>query len=276
MNTKVKRVQHETHTQSTHILGVRFDTPNRELLQRWVRSDEAHRMYTPNAEMLVCASRDTHFKEVLNRSSMNICDGSGPAYMARIFEKKKITRMCGTDFLFEVLTVAATEGKLVFLLGSGDPEVLAACKRKFTSEIDGLRMVGTHPGIKLDLAKTNGIHTLVYDEIEMALLHDQIIMAAPDVLIVAFGHPKQELFIDTFLDEFPSVRIAMGVGGALDFYAGKVRRAPKVFRTMGLESIWRLVLQPWRWKRVFTALVIFPILFIQSKVKSHVRLSIYE
>lgn len=245
------------------ILNIRFDVPDIDLVRAYLHTSAQDTIYTPNAEMLVFATKDSNFREVLSRSSMNICDGSGPAYMARMFEKKKIKRMSGTDFLYDVLTIAAQEGKTVFLLGSGDTGVLDACTKRFAQDIAGLHIAGSHPGIKLDLSETNGIHTLVYDEQEMEVLHDQIIMAAPEVLIVAFGHPKQELFIDTFIEQFPSVRLAMGVGGALDFYSGKVKRAPKVFRKLGIELIWRLILQPWRWRRVFTALVIFPILYLR-------------
>jgi N-acetylglucosaminyldiphosphoundecaprenol N-acetyl-beta-D-mannosaminyltransferase len=261
MNNKVKI--NNSNLASQEILDIRFDTVDKPSIAKFLRSEDQHTIYTPNAEMLVLASRDRHFKEVLNRSSMNICDGSGPAYLARLFEQKKVVRMTGTDFLLDVLAVAETEQKSVFLLGSDNAEVIRKCEATFAMKFPALKIIGTHPGIKLDLAEVGDIHSLVYDDTEMELLHDQIVMAAPDILIVAFGHPKQELFIDAFLEEFPSVRLAMGVGGALDFYAGTVRRAPLLMRRLGLESLWRLVLQPWRWRRVFTALVIFPILYVR-------------
>ena len=259
-----------TQLDSQEILDIRFDTADTPSIADFLRSEDQHTLYTPNAEMLVLAARDNHFKEVLNRSSMNICDGSGPAYLARLFEQKKVVRITGTDFLLDVLATAETEQKSVFLLGSNDAQVLRICEARFAEKFPKLKIIGIHPGIKLDLAEVGDIHTLIYDDTEMELLHDQIVMAAPDILIVAFGHPKQELFIDAFLEEFPSVRLAMGVGGALDFYAGAVRRAPLVMRLLGLESLWRLVLQPWRWRRVCTALVIFPILYMYS-LKSQVK-----
>lgn len=265
MNSKDTHTQEKsTYHTHIHIMDVRFDTAEKQSITQFLHAKEQHTIYTPNAEMLVLASRDSHFKEVLNRSSLNICDGSGPAYLARLFEQKKVVRMTGTDFLLDLLSVAETEQKSVFLLGSDDAEVIRTCEAKFAVQFPLLKIIGSHPGIKLDLAEVGDIHTLVYDDTEMELLHDQIVMAAPDILIVAFGHPKQELFIDAFLEEFPSVRLAMGVGGALDFYAGTVRRAPLVMRKLGLESLWRLVLQPWRWRRVCTALVIFPILYMRN------------
>lgn len=252
----------------TNILDIPFFTSSISDMQAVLRSlltgTEQHVLYTPNAEMLVLAAQDHNFKDVLQRSSINICDGSGPAYMARIFEKKSVPRITGVDGLMEVLRVAAETDKSVFLLGSGDADVLAQSAKFFQTTYPALTICGQHPGVSLSLAEVGDIHTLVYDEEEMEQLQHEIIMAAPDILIVAFGHPKQELFIDAFVESFPTVRLAMGVGGALDFYAGKVRRAPQWLRTIGLESLWRLVLQPWRWRRVFTALVIFPILYVRS------------
>lgn len=252
----------------TNILDIPFFTGSISDMQATLRSSlidtKQHTLYTPNAEMLVLAERDQHFRDILQRSSLNICDGSGPAYMARIFEKKVVPRITGVDAVVEVLRIAAKEKKSVFMVGTGDPQVLETARKVFLSMLPELNISGVHPGISLNIAEVGDIHTLVYDEEEMDAMQHEIIMAAPDILIVAFGHPKQELFIDAFVESFPTVRLAMGVGGALDFYAGKVRRAPKWLRTIGLESLWRLILQPWRWRRVFTALVIFPILYIKK------------
>lgn len=260
MNIKVD----PTHV--TSICGVPFCSPSSVELTHCLNDTVGHAIYTPNAEMLVFAHRDPHYRAVLHASSFNLCDGSGPAFFSRLFQHARIDRVTGTDFLPTLLDIAATEHKTVYLLGSGDVAVLESCKERFGH----VTIVGVHPGIQFELANTAGVHTLVYDENEMDRLLENIIMSAPDILVVAFGHPKQELFIHTFLDELPSVRIAIGVGGALDFYAGKVPRAPRWLRTIGLESLWRLVLEPWRWKRVFTALVIFPILYIKDYVtKKH-------
>ena len=80
-----------------------------------------------------------------------------------------------------------------------------------------------------------------------------------------FGAPDQEYFLESLRGRSESVRLVMGVGGAFDFLTGKLPRAPRVFRVIGLEWLWRLFLQPSRWKRIWRAVVVFPIAVIQEK-----------
>ncbi len=80
----------------------------------------------------------------------------------------------------------------------------------------------------------------------------------PDILFVAYGCPKQELWIKRNLQKCPSVKVAMGIGGTFDYYAGNLKRAPKLLQKLGLEWLWRLILQPSRIKRILNAVFIFP------------------
>jgi N-acetylglucosaminyldiphosphoundecaprenol N-acetyl-beta-D-mannosaminyltransferase len=84
-----------------------------------------------------------------------------------------------------------------------------------------------------------------------------------DILFCNFGAPSQEIFIKSQKND--SIRLAMGVGGSFDFLTKKVRRAPYFWRFLGLEWLWRLILQPKRWRRIWRAVVIFPIKIILSK-----------
>jgi len=98
---------------------------------------------------------------------------------------------------------------------------------------------------------------------------DQIIQAVntsgAKLLLVAYGAPKQDLWIAKHLSKMPTVRVAIGVGGTFDFLSGTIKRAPRWLRSLGLEWLWRLILQPWRIKRIWTAVVIFPMLVLMSK-----------
>ncbi|MBU4455056.1 WecB/TagA/CpsF family glycosyltransferase, partial [Patescibacteria group bacterium] len=87
----------------------------------------------------------------------------------------------------------------------------------------------------------------------------------PDVLFCALGAPWQEKFIYHNLPDLPSVKIAMGVGGAFDFLTGKIKRAPKLMRLIGMEWLWRLFMQPWRAKRIYNAVIVFPAKFIKYR-----------
>ena len=89
-----------------------------------------------------------------------------------------------------------------------------------------------------------------------------------DVLLVAYGHPKQEKWISRNLGRLNSVKIAMGVGGAFDFISGKIKRAPRIFRKLGLEWFYRVIKEPWRLNRIITATWRFSNEVIKYKFKN--------
>lgn len=233
-----------------YILGVRFDTVDKPAalskVADFLASGEGNMVFTPNPEMLVDAQKDSYFKEVLNAGDLNICDGKGIALVA----PEPVVRIPGVDFMEDICELAAEKNKSVYLLGSGFPEVLKECKNKLLKKFPNLKIVGMHPGIKI----TDDFH---FDEELNDAIVDDIILSAPDILFVAFGHKKQEKWIYGFLPELPSVRVAMGVGGSFDFISGKVKRAPQIVRRLGLEWLYRLIREPKRIKRIFKATIIF-------------------
>lgn len=242
---------------SVHILGVRVDTYDREAALQGIASffetAGQHKVFTPNPEMLVDAHADPYFKEVLNSGSLNICDGRGVELVSR----GRLHRIAGVDFLKDICEMAQKKEKSIYLLGSGSEETLKKAHAALRVLFPRLRMVGCDVGPSVTTEKRDGRKINVVDKQKNdAVIHD-IIMKAPDILFVGFGHGKQEKWIDTYLPELPSVRIAMGVGGAFDFLAGNVKRAPQWIQKIGFEWLWRLVLQPWRAKRIFKATVIF-------------------
>jgi len=91
---------------------------------------------------------------------------------------------------------------------------------------------------------------------------DAVLSAAPTIVLVGLGAPKQERWIARHADAFPSVRVMIGVGGAFDMWAGSRRRAPRAFRRLGLEWLWRLTLEPRRLPRIIRATVVFPVLAV--------------
>jgi len=89
----------------------------------------------------------------------------------------------------------------------------------------------------------------------------------PDCIFVALGAPRQEEWIRDNISKYPTVKIAMGVGGSFDFISGRVRRAPIIFRNIGIEWLWRLAVQPWRARRIFNAVIFFPLTVLREKAK---------
>lgn len=233
-----------------------------EKVKGFLRNGGQHMVFTPNPEMLVDAQKDTYFQEVLNNGDLNLCDGKG----IEMFSGKKVHRVSGVNFMQEVCRVAAEEGRTVYLLGSGNSEVVEACKLKLEAGIPGLKVVGHDDGIKITMEQlNNGTMVLKYTEEENERILNNIILTAPDILFVAFGHGKQEKWIYENLPHLPSVKLAMGVGGSFDFISGKVKRAPLILRKVGLEWLWRLVLQPWRIKRIWKATVVFPLMILKER-----------
>lgn len=226
----------------------------------FLQSGAGHRIYTPNPEMLVAAHRDQYFKEVLQDADLNICDGKGIAMLSR----GKLQRIPGIDFMQRVCEIAAQEGKSIYLLGSGRQAVVDAAATQLQLQYPGLRIAGTHEGIYIEeksMAVAPDRKLLVYSQDEHDAMIEHIIDAAPDILFVGFGHSKQEKWIHEHLDQLPSVKIAMGVGGSLDVLSGRIRRAPKVFRWLGLEWLWRVIRQPQRIGRIWRAVIVFPYLY---------------
>lgn len=247
------------------ILGVRVDnlakndalSKAREFLQ----STKQHMVFTPNPEMIVVAQTDTYFQEVLQKGDLNLCDGKGIQFVA----EQKIERIPGVDFMISLCSLAEKENTSVYLLGSGLPEVLEKCKQNLQQQFPNLHIAGVHPGISLTNLP-NG--QLAYDSDQNDEMLSDIILSSPDILFVAFGHTKQEKWIYENLPQLPSVKIAMGVGGAFDYISGNISRAPQWMQKLGLEWLYRLLVQPQRIKRIWNATVVFMMIFLKSKFKS--------
>lgn len=241
-----------------NILGVRIDGVTREAalsqVASFLASGESHMVFTPNPEMLVDAQKDSYFKEVLNKGDLNLCDGRG----LQLVSKEKIERIPGVEFMMDICGLAQKENKSVYLLGSGSDVVVKECQKKLVEQFPHLKIVGTHKGPKI----TNAFDV---EKEENEKVIDDIILSGPDILFVAFGHPKQEKWIYGFLPELPSVKIAMGVGGSFDFISGTVKRAPKIFRSLGVEWLYRLCREPKRIKRIWKATVVFLFLYFKNK-----------
>ncbi len=226
-------------------------------------------IFTPNPEMLVDAQNDEYFKRVLNSGDLNLSDGFGVSLVSG----GKIKRVTGVDFVYKLCELAEKENKSVFLLGSGSREVLKKASENLKVKYPNLRIAGFHQGPKIDFLR-------VEDDVKIVPEHEQndqaiheIIMTAPDILFVAFGHNKQEKWISENVKNLPGVKIVMGVGGAFDFIAGfdlaghRVRRAPCFLRKIGLEWLYRLISQPWRFGRILKATVVFVSIVIANKFK---------
>jgi N-acetylglucosaminyldiphosphoundecaprenol N-acetyl-beta-D-mannosaminyltransferase len=213
---------------SIKILGTDITTASeREVLEyifkRLENSSEKFYIVTPNPEILMLAARSQAFRDILNRATISLPDGIGVLMAGRILKKQIIGRITGTDLMEKICAEASKRPITIGFLGgsSGIAEKSSECLRE---KYPGLRVIFT--GKEWDGTFKEHI----------------------DILFVAFGAPKQEEWI---FENLPKINVtaAMGVGGAFDFWSGKVKRAPALLRRLGMEWAFRLVYQPWRAKR---------------------------
>ncbi|MDD3532051.1 MAG: WecB/TagA/CpsF family glycosyltransferase [Candidatus Shapirobacteria bacterium] len=225
-----------------NLLGVQINNESREEVLKKVAKmaidKEKHYIVTPNPEFIVLAKEDPDFSNILNGADLSVPDGIGLIWASRLLYGKNGLgeRITGVDLMADICQMAAQKKWSVFLLGAKEG-VAEKCAEKLKLKY-GLRVLGTHSGWA-DQSQ---------DETNRQVIGRKVGHRECHFIFVAYGAGKQEKWIKRNLDKIP-VKVAMGVGGSLDFLSGKVKRAPKLVRRFGLEWLWRLVGQPWRWRR---------------------------
>lgn len=228
------------------ILGVRFDNVTiKEALEKalkFAKGGRKHYICTPNPEMLLEAQKNRKFTKILDRSSLNTPDGFGILLAARFKRTPLKERVTGTDLMREILQTCKQK---IFLLGANE-----GVAKKVAEIWNTANIVGTFAGSP-KASEEHKIREIIND-------------SGAEILFVAYGAPAQEMWIYRNLKYLKTVKLAIGVGGAFDFLAGKVKRAPAWMRKCGLEWLYRLIKEPKRAKRIYNAVVKFPIKFIFS------------
>lgn len=220
-----------------NILGVGVDTRTMEeatdFLVSSMEKDDLTSVYTPNSEIILHAYRNPDYAGVLNRGSLITADGIGVVYASKILGQALPERVSGFDLANKLLERLAPMGKTLYLFG-GKPGVAERAAAKIEELYPGIKIVGISDGY-FDVEKEK---TIIKDINEKN----------PDVLFVCLGFPKQERWIDAHMDI--KAKVAMGIGGSLDVFAGEVKRAPLFFQKAGLEWFYRLIKQPSRFIRM--------------------------
>lgn len=224
-------------TQSITILGVQIDnvtTPQAlQLIAGFVEAGTPHQVVTVNPEFVMTARRLPAFRDVINRADLRLPDGVGLLWAARRLGTPLQERVAGSDMVPRIAQQAARLGHRIFLLGAA-PGVAEKAAARLVHLAPGVMIVGTYAG-----------SPAVEEEDEIV---GMICTAAPDILFVAYGAPQQDLWIARNLDRL-GVAVAMGVGGTFDFLAGVSKRAPRWIQRLGFEWLYRLMREPWRWRR---------------------------
>jgi len=202
---------------------------------------------TVNTEFVMMAQHDPIFRQCINQATLVVPDGMGIVWATRFLGQTAPERVTGTDLLPELAKRCAANGSRLYLLGAA-PGVAEAAAERLRALIPGVQIAGTYAG-----------SPAVAEEDDILA---RIRAAEADVLCVAYGAPAQELWIRRNLQRLP-VAVAMGVGGAYDFISGRKPRAPQAMQRLGLEWLYRLYREPWRWKRMLA----LPRFWLQILVK---------
>ncbi|MFA6991720.1 MAG: WecB/TagA/CpsF family glycosyltransferase [Candidatus Gracilibacteria bacterium] len=268
------------------VSGVKFD--NIELTEAankaidLAKSNHQHILSTPNPEMLLESRNNPKFKNILNSSDINIPDGIGILWAAKflritnknrsnivkglkwifslgtiIFYSKYIrgvlkNRVTGVDLMEKICEESAHEKLKIFLLGAREG-IAEKTKEKLEKKYKSLKICGTLSGTPKEK-----------DEFKII---KEINNSRPDILFVAYGAPAQEIWIRRNITKIPSVRLAVGVGGAFDFLSEHKKRAPRILQKIGMEWLYRLIKEPRRIKRIYNAIIKFPIQILKDGLK---------
>lgn len=203
-----------------------------------IENDRLAQVVTINPEMFSEADKNKEFSKVLNNAEIIVPDGIGVKIALKIMgvEAEKIP---GIDLAKYLLNVAAEKEWSVALIGAKE-EILSKTVENLKIELPSLNIVYTHNGY--------------FDNDN--IIHNELRQAEPQLILVAMGSPKQELFISN-AKKVLNKGLLIGIGGSFDVWSGNTKRAPEIFQKTGTEWLYRTMSQPERFKRIFPALPLF-------------------
>lgn len=228
------------------ILGIKISeiTPKEILneIENLMSFKKSSFIVTPNPEIILASHEDEELFYILNKADLALADGFG-LVIAGLFQGSKIKRITGSDLTPKLLKEAELKNKKVFIANWQD----GLSKKNDISNV----LEKKYPALKflvLDLER--GIEL---KESDLEIINS----FAPEIMFCTFGSPYQEKFIFHNKEKIKSLYLSLAVGGSFDFLSGKIIRAPKIFRIIGFEWLWRLILQPKRWRRIYRATFVF-------------------
>lgn len=233
--------------------GINFRCLDREQLFQAPEKGETRFIVTVNAEFIVRASCNRKFLKIINDNHATF-DGQIPYAFARLINPgQQFDKISGSDLLYEACLHAQNQHKRIFLLG-GDGTVNTCAVSKIRT-MYGINVAGYAPPYA----------TYPFSSGHNQAILEQIRLFKPDILFVGFGIIKQEYWIHDNLEflQQQGVKLVIGCGGAFDFMAGKVKRAPRFLQKSGLEGVWRFVVEPkpFRLKRLLLSTRFFAVFY---------------
>jgi len=230
-------IETRSRTETTAILGVEVDrlTMDQFLarIEELIQQDGQHMVVTADSSMIYDAQQDAALRDIIARSDLVTPDSSGVTWAGNRIGRPFPEKVSGVELVDRVCALSALKGYRIFFLGS-EPGVAETAAEK-------LRL--KHPGCNI-VAARHGYFPAESD----AIVAEEVGQAKPDVLFVAMGIPRQEKFIDQNRS-LHQAKVAIGIGGSFDVYAGKAKRAPVIIQKARLEWLWRLMQNPSKYKK---------------------------
>jgi len=202
------------------------------LEESFVNRNEGAFIATVNPEIGYAAAKNEEYFKTVSSADFILPDGIGIVLTSKLINSRLKSRIAGYDVFVNLLGMADSKKKRVFLYGA-KPEVIEAVVERISNEYPGIELAGYSDGYVID----------------REAVAKQIADAQPDMVFVALGYPHQESFIFEHKHLFPQA-IAIGIGGSFDVFSGNVKRAPKMFIKLNLEWMYRLLTNPSRWRRM--------------------------
>lgn len=266
----VRLVDREGSTDRDHrvdgstIFGVRVHDLSstdrvREVCGAFLAGERTFRVFTPNPEILLRARGDRSFAAVLNSADLALPDGTGVAMIQSLRTRRRVRRWPGVEIGALLLELASERDATVAFLG-GVQGVAERAAARWRMRLPRLRLAVLGSGV---LVGDDGRARPAERDLEVV---EEIRALGPAILFIGLGAPKQERWIARHADDLPSVRIVIGIGGAFDMWAGRLRRAPRLVHRTGLEWLWRLALEPGRLPRIVRATIVFPFRALTERV----------
>lgn len=225
------------------------------LLVSWLGVVEQKIITTPNPEFILLSRHDEQFKTLLQQSDLSLPDGVGLRFAVAALTNETLShRQTGVELVERLIKIAHVTDKRILIIDG-----LEHSGEKSKSQLEK-----KYPGIQISVLDPGRIMFPVSETIT-----ERVLETSPDILLVALGQGKQEKFIKEILPSIPSIRLAVGIGGAFDMISGLKPRAPHIMRKIGLEWLWRVFIEPRRIGRILNASFIFPIVVIYGTLRQH-------
>ena len=194
----------------------------------FIAARTTHHIITADASMLVMAQDDAELRNIIAHAELVTPDSVGVLWAAKRLQTPLAERVSGVVIVEKLCALSANHNYKLFFLGAA-PGVAQQAAERMTAKYPGCRIVGTRDGF--------------FQPADVPQICEEIKSAAPDILCVALGIPKQEKWIHTHRAAL-GVPVLIGVGGTLDVLSGTVKRAPVLFQKLHLEWLWRVISNP--------------------------------